>query len=68
MQTWWGSSSLDVAAKLVLRAALADASNQRFVMLGETAVPLYSAAAVYLQLMGETKSRVHGCQVTSRHH
>ena len=51
----------------MLRAALAEASNQRFVMLGESAVPLYSAAAVYLQLMGETKSRIHSCKVTTRH-
>ena len=66
-QTLWGSSSLAVAAKLLLQAALEDASNQRFVLLDESAVPLYSAAAVYLQLMAETKSRMNGCQVTAQH-
>ena len=37
----------------------------RFVLLDESAVPLYPAAAVYLQLMGEAKSRVAACVVSS---
>ena len=62
-QTRWGSSTLTVAFKLLLKTALLEPSNQRFVLLDESAVPLYPAAAVYLQLMGETKSRVAACAV-----
>ena len=62
-QTRWGTSTLTVAFKLLLKEALTEPSNQRFVLLDESAVPLYPAAAVYLQLMGESKSRVAACVV-----
>ena len=63
MQTRWGTSTLTVAFKLLLKEALTEPSNQRFVLLDESAVPLYPAAAIYLQLMGEAKSRVAACVV-----
>ena len=68
LQTWWASASLDIAAKLLLAAALEEPANQRFVLLDESAVPMYSAAAVYLQLMGETKSRIHACKASCPAH
>ena len=55
-----------IAAKLLLAAALQDPTNQQFVLLDESAVPMYSAAAVYLQLIGETKSRLNACKVTAQ--
>ena len=67
-QTRWGSSTLTIAFKLLLKEALAEPANARFVLLDESAVPLYPAAAVYLQLMGETKSRVAACVVRRRSH
>ncbi len=48
-QTRWGTSTLTIAFKLLLKEALTEPSNQRFVLLDESAVPLYPAAAVYLQ-------------------
>ena len=62
-QTRWGSSTLTVAFKLLLKEALTEPSNQRFVLMDESTVPLYPAAAIYLQLMSETKSRVASCVV-----
>ena len=62
-QTDWGRPSLTVATQLLLRAALEDAENERFVLLDETAVPLYPAPATYLLLIGETRSRMRGCEV-----
>lgn len=49
------------AEKLLMRQALADPLNQRFVLLSETCVPLYPAPLVWAQLQGETRSRVNAC-------
>lgn len=49
------------AELILLRAALKDPLNQRFVLLSETCVPLYPAAVVWAQLMGEPRSRVNAC-------
>ena len=57
----WGDHSIVEATRILLRAALADPRNQRFVLLSEADAPLYSAAATYAQLMGEVTSRVDAC-------
>ena len=57
----WGDHSIVEATRAMLRAALKDPRNQRFVLLSEADAPLYSAAATYAQLMGEKTSRVDAC-------
>ena len=49
------------AERRLLIAALRDAANQRFVLLSETCVPLFPPAAVWLQLMHESRSRLNAC-------
>ena len=61
MQTSWGSTSLTVALRLMLTAALAEPTNHWFVLLSESDVPLYPAVVVYQALMGFTLSRVNAC-------
>ena len=60
-QVEWGSHALVVAARLLLAAALQDANNLRFVLLSESALPLYAPAAVHQQLLAEARSRVNAC-------
>ena len=56
------SAHVQVAAeKLLLRAALEDTANARFVLLSETCVPLYPATVVWAQLVGEPRSRLNAC-------
>ena len=50
---------------VLLRTALADPAVTHFVLLSETTVPLYSAAATYLQLASEERSRVNACRNAS---
>jgi len=50
------------AERLLLRAALADAGNQRFVLVSETCIPLYPGPVVWAQLAGEPRSRLHACR------
>ena len=57
MQVDWGSHDLVVAARHLLAAALANPSNQRFVLLSESGIPLYPPAAMHLQLLSEDLSR-----------
>ncbi len=49
------------AELILLRTALVDPRNQRFVLLSETCVPLYPAAVVWAQLVGEPHSRLNAC-------
>lgn len=50
------------AERLLLAAALADASNQRFVLISETCIPLYPAPVVWAQLLSEPLARMHACR------
>ena len=49
------------AERLLLRAALEDPLNQRFVFLSEACAPLVPASVMYAQLMSEPKSRINAC-------
>ncbi len=49
------------AQRLLLRSALQDPLNQRFVFLSEACAPLIPAATMYAQLMSESKSRINAC-------
>ena len=53
------------AERSLLEAALADALNQRFVLLSDSCIPLYPPAFAYLQLMAEQRSRVNACSKAS---
>ena len=61
IQTRWGDHSLTAATKALLRSALANPLNQRFVLISESDIPLYDPLTFYTQLMSEEKSRVNAC-------
>lgn len=65
-QARWGSFNLVEASRTLLAAALRDPLNQRFVLLSESCVPLYSPQVVYMQLLSEQGSRVDACGRTVR--
>lgn len=50
------------AERKLFRKALQDPLNKMFVLLSDTSIPLYSAAAIYLQLVLEKKSRINACK------
>lgn len=52
------------AERLLLRSALEDPLNQRFVFLSEACAPLVPASVMYAQLMSEPKSRINACTST----
>lgn len=59
--TRWADHSMMEAVRLMVRAALSDALNQRFVLLSETCLPLYPPTVIYQQLMHEHRSRIDAC-------
>ncbi|CAL8469014.1 g8555 [Coccomyxa elongata] len=61
LKTRWGTHSLTTAIRALLKEALNDAQNQRFVLLSEWDIPLYPPRVVYLQLMAEHASRIDAC-------
>jgi len=61
IETKWGDHSITAATKEMLRTAIANPLNQRFVLISESDIPLYDPLTFYTQLMSETKSRVHAC-------
>lgn len=54
------------ATRSLLREALKDPLNKRFVLLSETCNPLLPAATVYAQLMAESKSRINACAMSGK--
>ena len=46
-QCGWGSTNLTIALQLLLRAALEEPCNQRFILLSESGVPLYPAVTIH---------------------
>ncbi|XP_020596985.1 uncharacterized protein LOC110036799 [Phalaenopsis equestris] len=58
VQVKWGEASMIEAERLLLRAALQDPANQRFVLLSDSCVPLYNFDYVYNYLMSSRKSFV----------
>jgi len=53
------------AERLLLKAALEDPMNQRFLLLSESCVPLYAPSVVWISIMGESRSRIHACATES---
>ncbi len=67
LQTAWGSPNNSVAERLMLREALKEPRNQRFVLLSDSGVPLYPPTAMYQHLMGISKSRIDACTPVTLH-
>ena len=61
LPTSWGSHTTIDATRMLLREALADPLNQRFVLVSQADVPLYPAPLAWAQLMSEGHSRVKTC-------
>lgn len=53
--------SLTDAERLLLAEALREPLNQRFLLVSETTLPLYSGALMYAQALAEPRSRMQGC-------
>ncbi|XP_017984528.1 PREDICTED: uncharacterized protein LOC18612314 isoform X1 [Theobroma cacao] len=58
IQVEWGESSMIEAERLLFEAALDDPANQRFVLLSDSCIPLYSFGYVYSYLTSSSKSFV----------
>ena len=56
-QTAWGAHSISQATRLLLRAALENPLNQRFMLLCGSSIPLRPAQFTYSQLIAEKRSR-----------
>lgn len=52
----WGEASMIAAERLLLASALEDPSNQRFLLLSDSCVPLYDFGYIYTYLMSSPKS------------
>ncbi|KAH6804268.1 Core-2/I-branching beta-1 [Perilla frutescens var. frutescens] len=63
----WGSVSLVDAEKRLLANALLDFSNERFVLLSESCIPIYNFPTVYSYLMGSDHSFVESYDDPSRY-
>ncbi|CAD6232493.1 unnamed protein product [Miscanthus lutarioriparius] len=57
-KTMWGDMSLVAAERRLLANALLDLSNERFVMLSESCIPLYDFPTVHAVLTGSNTSFV----------
>lgn len=60
-QAEWGMHSAVVAARALLRAALAEPTNSRFQLLSAATLPLWPPTVVYHRLMGEQGSHLDAC-------
>ena len=61
----WGSHAMVDATRALLRNALENPLNQKFMLLSEAGIPLYPPSVVYHQLVTETKSRIMACNTAT---
>ncbi|KAK6796503.1 hypothetical protein RDI58_004204 [Solanum bulbocastanum] len=54
----WGEASMIGAERLLLKEALKDLANTRFVLLSESCIPLYNFSYIYTYLMDSPRSFV----------
>ncbi|CAL0322235.1 unnamed protein product [Lupinus luteus] len=54
----WGENSMIEAERRLLANALLDFSNQRFVLLSESCIPLFNFSTIYTYLINSTKNFV----------
>ena len=57
---------LSAAMFVLLRAAVHNPVNRYFVLLSEACVPIYPAAALYLQVVHEPRSRITGAALQTQ--
>ena len=62
-QVTWGTITMVDAARQLLRTALQDPLNQKFMMLSESGIPLWPPQFVYQQLLAENRSRLDSCGI-----
>ncbi|CAH9088149.1 unnamed protein product [Cuscuta epithymum] len=58
IQVDWGEASMIQAERLLLRSALVDPLNERFVFLSDSCIPLYNFSYTYNYIMSTSKSFV----------
>ncbi|CAL5401772.1 hypothetical protein HYC85_016994 [Camellia sinensis] len=63
----WGSASLANAERRLLANALLDFSNERFILLSESCIPVYNFPTVYKYLIESTHSFVESYDDPSRY-
>ncbi|RDX62966.1 hypothetical protein CR513_58651, partial [Mucuna pruriens] len=61
----WGENSMIEAERRLLGNALLDFSNQRFVLLSESCIPLFNFSTIYTYLMNSTKTFVEAYDLAS---
>lgn len=61
VQVEWGRHSLVTATRNLMKIALQEPLNQRFILLSEAGIPLYPPTTLYYQLMSEKMSRINSC-------
>lgn len=54
----WGNTNIIEAERRLLANALLDISNQRFVLLSESCIPIFDFSTVYTYLVNSTKNHV----------
>jgi len=55
----WGSADLVQATRFLLWEAFRDPSNQRFILMSESDLPLFHPLVFYRQILGEERSRAN---------
>ncbi|KAH9603780.1 hypothetical protein KSS87_018806, partial [Heliosperma pusillum] len=61
----WGKFNMVEAERRLLANALLDISNQRFILLSESCIPLYNFSTVYKYLLNSSKSHVEAYDLAS---
>eukprot|EP00210_Caulerpa_lentillifera_P004880 g4657.t1 len=61
-KTGWGTFKLVEAELSLIRAALKDKRNKKFVLLSESCIPLHPPEVIYAQIISEKKSRLKACE------
>lgn len=51
----------------MLRLALQEPLNQRFLLVSEACVPMYPPTVLYASLMADDKSRINACRLPGWH-
>ncbi|KAK9862348.1 hypothetical protein WJX84_002596 [Apatococcus fuscideae] len=58
----WGQWSVVEGERILLRTALKNTANQRFILLSETCLPLGPPHMLYLQFLSERLARINACK------
>lgn len=62
----WGQFSMIEAEIRLLANALLDISNERFILLSESCIPLFNFPTIYSYLLNSTTSFIESCDLPSR--